>query len=74
MNSLRLDQRFLCPDLNLDPRKGIPPPGLHMGTFRKPRFITTTRRSRVLLVGLPGYEWMINMKILNQAEILSMEK
>jgi len=62
-------------------RLGLEPPGkhwppwrCHMGTFRKPRFITTARRSRVLLVGLLGYEWRINIEILNQAEILSTEK
>ena len=71
---LRLDQKFLCIDLNLNPQKGILPPGLHMGTFRKPRFITTARRSRVLLVGLLGYEWRINTKILNQAGILPRKK
>jgi hypothetical protein len=70
----RPGQRFLCIDLNLNPQKGIGPPGFHIGTFRKPRFITTARRSRVLLVGLLGYEWRINNQILNQAERLSMGK
>jgi len=70
----RIDQTFLCIDLNLNPQKGILPPGLHMGTFRKPRFITTARRSKVLLVGLLGYEWRINIEILNQAKILSTGK
>jgi hypothetical protein len=65
---LRRGQTFLCIDLDLNPQKGMTPPGPHMGTFRKPRFITTARRPRVLLVGLLGYEWGINDEILNQAE------
>jgi hypothetical protein len=49
---LKSDQRFLWGDLNWKPREDIAPPGLDMGTFRKNLLIITSRRSRVLLMGL----------------------